>query len=121
MTIRTASSGALLLPRLLVSLLWLAAAVARPLAAQSGNAVSLRIRPRVGDTMYTRFEQEVEMTGTTRVGGADTTMTMTSNMLMLSHVLVQASDDRATTVLTITDSVAMATSGGAGTLTPPES
>ena len=121
MTIRTASSGALLLPRLLISLLWLAAAVARPLVAQSGNAVSLRIRPRVGDTMYTRFEQEVEMTGTTRVGGADTTMTMTSNMLMLSHVLVQASDDRATTVLTVTDSVAMATSGGASVLAPPES
>jgi Family of unknown function (DUF6263) len=118
MTTRTAFSGGLSLPRLLVLLLWLTAAVVRPLAAQNGSTVSLRIRPRVGDTMYTRFEQEVEMTGTTRVGGADTTMTMTSNMLMLSHVLVQASDDRATTVLTITDSIAMATSGASRLITP---
>jgi hypothetical protein len=105
---------------LLTSLLWLAVVAARPVGAQNTTAVTLRIRPKVGDTMYTRFEQQVEMTGTTRVGGADTTMTMTSNMLMLSHVLVQASDDRATTVLTITDSVAMATSG-ASRLTSPES
>ena len=104
--------------RLLACLLWLAAAVVRPLTAQSNTTVSLRIRPKVGDTMYTRFEQEVEMTGTRHVGGADTTMTLTSTMLMLSHVLVQESDERATTVLTITDSVATA---GASRLSPPES
>jgi Family of unknown function (DUF6263) len=118
MTTRTAFSGALRLSRLLALLLWLTVAVDRPIAAQRGTAVTLRIRPKVGDTMYTRFEQEVEMTGTTHVGGADTTMRLTSNMLMLSHVLVQESDDRATTVLTITDSVA---TSGASRLTPPES
>jgi hypothetical protein len=32
-----------------------------PLAAQP-SAVLLRIRPRVGDTLYTRLEQQVEMT-----------------------------------------------------------
>jgi len=81
--------------------------------------VSLRIHPRSGDTLYTRFEQEVEMIGTTRVGSTDTTVTMRSSMLMLSHVLVQASDDRGATVITITDSVSLAALG-AGAAVPPE-
>lgn len=104
----------------LVALLVCLIATTRPLAAQRSKLVSLRIHPRAGDTLYTRFEQEVEMIGTTRVGSVDTTVTMRSSMLMLSHVLVQASDDRGATVTTITDSVSLAALG-AGAAAPPES
>jgi hypothetical protein len=79
----------------------------------------LRIHPRAGDTLYTRFEQEVEMIGTTRVGAVDTTVAMRSSMLMLSHVLVQSSDERGATVTTITDSVSLA-GLGMGAVLPPE-
>ena len=67
----------------------------------------LRIQPRVGDTMYTRFEQSVEMVGTRNVHSVDTTMTSRMDIMILSHSLVQASDGHGTTVLAITDSVAM--------------
>jgi hypothetical protein len=46
-------------------------------------------------------------------------MTMRTSMLMLSHVLVQSSDDRGATVTTITDSVSLA-SVGMGAAVPPE-
>lgn len=82
------------------------------LGAQSASRdVMLRIKPRVGDTLYTRFEQVVEMTGTMHVHGADTTMTMRTSLLLLSHVLVQASDETGTTVTTVTDSVSVTTDG----------
>jgi hypothetical protein len=102
-----------------VTLLLIALLTASPLAAQGGRLISLRIHPRAGDTLYTRFEQDVEMIGTTRVGAVDTTVAMRSSMLMLSHLLVQASDDRGATVTTITDSVSLA-SMGMGAAVPPE-
>ena len=100
----------------------LAVAVAL-LAGATGSAqaqtVMLRIQPRVGDTMYTRFEQSVEMVGTRNVHSVDTTMTSRMDIMILSHSLVQASDGHGTTVLAITDSVAMQ-GHGTGTSAPNE-
>jgi len=79
----------------------------------------LRIQPRVGDTMYTRFEQSVEMVGTRNVHLVDTTMTSRMNIMILSHSMVQASDGHGTTVLAITDSVAME-GHGTGAAAPTE-
>jgi hypothetical protein len=94
------------------------------LAGVWGNAqaqiVMLRIQPRVGDTMYTRFEQSVEMVGTRNVHAVDTTMTSRMDIMILSHSLVQASDGHGTTVLAITDSVAME-GHGTGASAPNES
>ncbi|MBK5188718.1 MAG: hypothetical protein JJD97_10785 [Gemmatimonadaceae bacterium] len=73
----------------------------------SAQMVMLRIQPRLGDTMYTRFEETVEMVGTRNIHSVDTTMTSRMDIMILSHSLVQASDKRGTTVLAITDSVAM--------------
>jgi hypothetical protein len=78
-----------------------------PLHAQSSRTVTLRISPRAGDTLYTRFEQTVEMSGTTHVGDSDTTMTMKSSLLLLSHIIVEASDKSGATVSAVTDSVAL--------------
>lgn len=86
---------------------------ARASAQSPARSVLLRIRPQVGDTLYTRFEQDVEMIGTTRVHGVDTTMTLHTSMLLLSHVLVQAVDETGTTVTTVTDSLALHADGGA--------
>ena len=61
----------------------LALALATPVAAQE---VLLQIRPRRGDTLHVRMDQEVEMTGTARVGSVDSTMTMRSGM----HVATRA-------------------------------
>jgi hypothetical protein len=84
-----------------------------------GQTVLLRIQPRVGDTMYTRFEQSVEMVGTRNVHSVDTTMTSRMDIMILSHSLVQGSDGHGTTVLAITDSVSML-GHGTGATAPTE-
>ena len=84
-----------------------AALLAGAVGHARAQTVMLRIEPRVGDTMYTRFEQSVEMVGTRNVHAVDTTMTSRMDIMILSHSLVQASDGHGTTVLAITDSVAM--------------
>jgi uncharacterized protein DUF6263 len=83
------------------------------------QTVLLRIQPHVGDTMYTRFEQSVEMIGTRNVNAVDTTMTSRMDIMILSHSLVQASDGHGTTVLAITDSVSMQ-GHGTGATAPSE-
>lgn len=80
---------------------------ALPLHAQRSRIVTLRINPHAGDTLYTRFEQTVEMSGTAHLGSADTTMTMKSTLLLLSHLIVDASDSSGATVTAVTDSVAL--------------
>lgn len=88
---------------------------ATPADAQTaGRSILLEIRPRVGDTLHLRFEQQEEMRGTGRLGSsaADTTITMTRSMVLLSRVLVQSSDEEGTVVLTVTDSVAVSANGG---------
>ena len=54
----------------------------------------------------------MEMTATTRLGSADTIMTVHTSMLMLSHTIVQESDEDGTTVASVTDSVAVSSTGG---------
>ncbi len=83
------------------------------------QGVRLRIQPRAGDTLHTRFEQEMEVTGRTRMGTKDTTLTMRSSMLMLSRVIVQSSDSAGVVVLAVTDSLALLASGRPGLI--PES
>jgi hypothetical protein len=72
-----------------------------------GQGVLLQIKPRVGDTLRLRIEQEMEISGVSKVRDADTTITMRSSMLMLSRSIVVESDDEGTTVKSITDSVAV--------------
>ena len=82
----------------------LLASIAPGVHAQS---VLLQIKPRVGDTLRLRIEQEMEISGVSKVRDADTTITMRSSMLMLSRSIVVESDDEGTTVKSITDSVAV--------------
>ena len=69
--------------------------------------VLLQIKPKVGDTLRLRIEQEMEISGVSKVRDADTTITMRSSMLMLSRSIVVESDDDGTLVKSITDSVAV--------------
>ncbi|MGH7622606.1 MAG: DUF6263 family protein, partial [Gemmatimonadaceae bacterium] len=98
-----------------------AAAALAALAPHQARAqmVMLRIQPHPGDTMYTTFVQDVEMIGTRNVHSVDTTMTSRMNIVILSHSVVQANDGRGTTVLAITDSVAMV-GHGTGSGAPTE-
>ena len=97
----------------------LAAAVAAR-AQEGGAPVTLRISPKVGDTLHTRFEQDVVMTGVTKVHGVDTSLVSRASLLVLARVVVQASDSAGCTLLVITDSVSALTVGEQA-LTPSES
>ena len=102
--IPTASSRVTALVRRLVGSVALIASIA-PLAR--GQNVVLQIKPKVGDTLRLRIEQEMEISGVGKVGDADTTITMRSSMLIMSRSIVVESDDDGTTVRSITDSVAV--------------
>lgn len=102
---RCARSLAVLVRRTCLAMTLVAAAL--PLRAQRPASVSLRISPRAGDTLFTRFEQTVEMSGTAHTGASDTTMTMKSTLLLLSHLVVEVSNSDGATVTATTDSVAL--------------
>ena len=96
----------------------LAAGLAQPASAQ--QTVLLQIRPRPGDTLRTRLDHQVEQRGTMRVDGTDSTRSVLTNLLVLGRTVVIRGDVRGTTVVAFTDSVAMSTTGGEGTVFPEE-
>ncbi|SRR6266550_7599678 len=83
--------------------------LAAALAAQVVNAqaVLLQIRPHIGDTLRMHLSQSVEMTGTTRNGGRDSTTSMTTSIEVFSRAIAEQWTSGGTVMQTITDSVAM--------------
>jgi hypothetical protein len=71
-------------------------------AARAAKAVRLRIRPRVGDTLRMRFDQVVQSAGP--APQASPVASRSSAMHVMSHSVVERSDDAGAVVLTITDS-----------------
>ncbi|MGH7662972.1 MAG: hypothetical protein ACRENI_01545 [Gemmatimonadaceae bacterium] len=80
-----------------------------PFAIGSAQEITLRIRPRAGDTLHTVLEQRVELAGSAEGEDRDTTMAVVTTMRVLARTIVLSSDTGATTVLSITDSVTMTT------------
>ncbi|NUO65097.1 MAG: hypothetical protein HOQ11_00760 [Gemmatimonadaceae bacterium] len=99
---------------LVVGFLLIAPFAAVPLAAQSpataSGAVLLEVRPHAGDTVSARLEQSVEMTGTRRIGGRDSTARVTSSMIMLARTMVETVAADYSVVAMRTDSVQLSSS-----------
>ena len=79
-------------------------------ARAAAQGVSLELRPRVGDTLTVRMDQEVEMVGTTRVASGDSVVRVTNGMYVVSRAVVERSDGTGTTMLAMTDSVSLTSS-----------
>lgn len=77
--------------------------------AQGHDAVLLRLRPRVGDTVRTRFEQTVRLMP--RDGGDAPGRAPTGAMTVFAHSVVERADAAGAVVLAVTDSVALTASG----------
>jgi len=75
----------------------------RALAA-GAQSVLLQIRPRVGDTLHLRLDQQTELTGVRRRGGSSAT-TVTTTMRVYSRAIVERSIPTATYVKAVTDSI----------------
>lgn len=58
-----------------------------------------------------RLDQRVEMSGTTRMAGGDSTATVVTTLVVISRAFVERRDRDATVLLTSTDSVAAASTG----------
>jgi hypothetical protein len=82
----------------------------------------LQIRPHLGDTIPMRLEQSSEMTGIRKVGGQESTSSITTDMRVYSRTVVEAVGGSSTTLLTITDSAFMSStdqrSAGRGAAEP---
>jgi hypothetical protein len=77
--------------------------------AAGAQGVLLQIRPRVGDTLHLRLDQQTELTGTRQLGGSETVTTMTATMHVFSRAIVERSAPSATYVRAVTDSIRLTT------------
>lgn len=97
-----------------------AKAVAQPAAAQAPatgarEGITLRLHPRVGDTLYTRLEQLTEVTNQLRPTTGPPSRATTTSVTVSARTIVQASRASTTTVLTVVDSANVQTSDPRGT------
>ena len=71
----------------------------------SAQAVLLQIRPRVGDTLHLRLDQQTELIGKRRPGRVEPTTSVTTTMRVYSRAIVERSVPTATYIRAVTDSV----------------
>ena len=83
---------------------------AQSLAVPDGGAVTLEVRPHAGDTVAVRLEQRVDMSGTRRIGGRDSTANVMSSLVMFARTIVETVTPQHSIVATHTDSVQLETS-----------
>jgi len=74
-------------------------------AVAMAQSVLLQIRPRVGDTLHLRLDQQTELTSTRALGGAGPVTTVTTTMRVYSRAIIERSAPSATYVRAVTDSV----------------
>jgi len=75
----------------------------RALAA-GAQSVLLQIRPRVGDTLHLRLDQQTELTGVRRPGSSSAT-SVTTTMRVYSRAIVERSVATGTYIRAVTDSI----------------
>jgi hypothetical protein len=82
-----------------------------PLSARlaAGQSALLQIKPRSGDTLRMRLDQQTEMTGVKRTSNGDANAMMMASMTMFSRAIVEGNTETWTNVLAVTDSVLMTT------------
>jgi hypothetical protein len=83
---------------------------AAPGTSLGAQAVVLEIRPRVGDTLRLRLDQQTELTGKRRLSGGEMgTTTIVTTLRIFSRAIVERSAPKETIVRAITDSVRLTT------------
>jgi hypothetical protein len=79
-------------------------------AVAGAQSVTLQIKPHPGDTLRMRLDQQSEISGVKKSsGGGEATAMVVATMNMFSRAIVEASTEKHTTVLAVTDSVLMTT------------
>lgn len=70
----------------------------------------LQIKPHVGDTLRMQLDQRSELSGVKRTNAGEVSAIAITTMKMFSRAIVEAANDKSTTVLALTDSVLLSTS-----------
>lgn len=84
-------------------------------AAQPGlrsAGIRLEVRPRPGDTIRTRLDQTVEMTGTMLRDGEESSKTVVTTMVVFGRIVPEKRDGKGTRILSLTDSLEVSSVGG---------
>jgi hypothetical protein len=100
------------LPAVAAALFVLAAAEAGAQRVVRGAGVRLEVRPRPGDTIRTRLDQTVQMTGTMELAEGASSKTVVTTMVVFGRVVPQRREGTAIRVLSLTDSLDVRSSGG---------
>src|SRR5688500_18034136 len=74
-------------------------------ATVEGQGILLELKPRAGDTLRMRLEQQTEITGS-REGGRP--MSVSTSVIMHSRAIVLGADGQSALILALTDSVSVA-------------
>ena len=74
-------------------------------ASAGAQTVVLQIKPKIGDTLWMRLDQQSELSGIKRTANSEATALMSQTMRMFSRAIIEGMADKNTTVLAITDSV----------------
>ncbi|HXT17995.1 MAG TPA: hypothetical protein VN706_20355 [Gemmatimonadaceae bacterium] len=78
-------------------------------AHASAQTITLAIKPRVGDTLRMRLDQESEMTGVRKTTAGELSAMVMTTMKMFSRAIVEGANEASTAVLAVTDSVRLST------------
>lgn len=70
----------------------------------------LQIKPRAGDTLRMRLDQESEISGVRKTTTGESSAMVLTTMKMFSRAIIENNTDRGTVVLAVTDSVLLTTS-----------
>src|SRR5207342_3064775 len=66
-------------------------------AVAGAQSITLQIKPRLGDTLRMRLDQQSEMTGVRRMSnGGEATAMVIATMKMFSRAIIEASSDKHT-------------------------
>lgn len=70
----------------------------------------LQIKPRTGDTLRMRLDQESEISGVRKTTSGESSAMVLTTMKMFSRAIIENNTDKGTVVLAVTDSVLLTTS-----------
>ena len=87
-------------------------ALPRAVSAQQETGILLRLSPRVGDTLHTWLDQQMEVSASTPGGLAAAQRAVTTSMAIYSRTIVRSVQSASTTVLTIVDSAHVSSTDG---------
>jgi hypothetical protein len=78
------------------------------------QGIALQLRPRAGDTLVTRVEQQTELSRARMLNGVESSVTVRTSLRMVSRSVVESAAASGSTILSITDSVTFETSDEQG-------